>query len=120
MRTSFIPESVLGTLRKLVRRAVALSALLALTGLAAGAATVRGRLIHTGDGSPAAGLAVTVNHPQFGRSKPVFSGPNGMFYLNGIPTGDFDLEIWTSTTSHVTVRIHVVEPLTDTKVTKVP
>jgi hypothetical protein len=120
MRIPVIPELVLGSLPRLVRRAAALSALLVLAALPAQAATVRGRVIHTGNGSPAAGLAVTVNHPQYGRSKPVFSGPNGMFYLNGIPPGDFDLEIWTSTSSHVTVRIHVVEPLTDTKVTKVP
>jgi hypothetical protein len=60
------------------------------------AAMVRGRLLlMTARGpQPAAGIAVTVFSQRFGRSPPVKSGPDGMYYLYNIPAGFYTLEVW--------------------------
>ncbi len=69
---------------------------LGMFGDAAFAATVRGRLDRRGPYGfyPAAGVAVTVNNPQMGRSSPAYTGTDGMYYLFNIPPGNYTLEIW--------------------------
>jgi hypothetical protein len=86
----------------------------------ADAATVRGRLVHGANGYPAEGLAVTVNHYQYGRSPPSFSGPDGMFYLNGIPPGNYILEIWVTPQNFISINITVNDPVTDIYPVRVP
>jgi len=78
------------------------------------AATVRGQLVCAAGIDP--GVAVTVVSPQWGRSNPVYSGPDGMFYLSGIPAGVYTLEIWFSRSQQPMTfyPFNVVEPLTDT------
>jgi hypothetical protein len=100
-------------------RVMLLSILLIVAGVVADAATVRGRVVFP-NGNPAAGVAVTVNHPQYGRSPPAFSGPDGMYYLNGIPPGNYTLEVWTSNQSFISIIITVYEPVTDVAPVVVP
>ena len=81
------------------------------------AATVRGRLVQRGPHGqiPAAGVAVTVNHPKLGRSPPSYSRSDGMFHIT-VPAGRYTLEIWTfgnSRTPAKTIVINVGEPSTD-------
>ena len=61
--------------------------------------TARGRLQRqTPNGwFPVVGLVVTVrtaNPGSFVRSLPAYSGSDGMYYLNGVPPGQYYLEIW--------------------------
>ena len=80
------------------------------------AATIRGRLVCNGGQSPAIGIAVTVFNAQIGRSAPFFTGGDGMYYLNGIPAGQYTLEIWLyrqSPTPTNAYHINVFEPMTD-------
>jgi hypothetical protein len=92
-----------------------LAFLLASGGSALHAASVQGQLT-CGDGkSPASGIAVTVTGPSTGRSAPVFSGGDGMYYLN-LKAGAYTLEIWlskSSSTATKTQTITVKEPATD-------
>lgn len=91
---------------------------LALSGIAQ-AATVRGRVDHVapnGQRVSMAGVAVTISRPGIGRSAPVYTDGNGMYYLQNVPAGTYDLEIWTSRDPRVPptkFRIQVGEPYTD-------
>ena len=55
--------------------------------------TVRGQLLRNGQ-YPAAGIQVTLNHTQYGRSSPTMTGGDGMYYLYNVPFGDYFLELW--------------------------
>jgi hypothetical protein len=57
--------------------------------------TVRGQLLRNGQ-NPAAGIKVTLNHPQYGRSSATMTGNDGMYYLYNVPYGDYYLELWIS------------------------
>ncbi len=65
-----------------------------LVAAAANAATVRGKIIRA-DGSVARGAAVTLDHPQRGRSATAYSDAEGMFYLPNVPAGDYTMEVQT-------------------------
>ncbi|MGA3371168.1 MAG: carboxypeptidase-like regulatory domain-containing protein [Terracidiphilus sp.] len=79
----------------------------------ASAATVRGRLIHK-NGSPAAGIEVSVVGPQGARSVPVRTGADGMYYLFNLPPGSYRLEIWVYPGGAPLVyQIQVRDPYTD-------
>jgi hypothetical protein len=60
------------------------------------AGNIRGMLYwRTPQGSvPAAGIAVSVYRADLGRSGYSYTGDDGMYYLYGIPPGDYKLEIW--------------------------
>jgi hypothetical protein len=61
------------------------------------AGTVRGRLDRRdayGRVYPAAYVVVTLYNQQIGRSSPVYSGNDGMYYLYNVPPGPYLLEIW--------------------------
>jgi Carboxypeptidase regulatory-like domain len=99
-------------------KAVALLILLLLGNVIATAATVRGRVDRVAKGrrNPAVGVPVTLSNGRGGRSSPAYSNQNGMYYLQNIPPGTYNLEIWTSRDPHarpVTYVIKVSEPLTD-------
>ena len=87
--------------------------------VAARASTVRGRLDHiypNGQRGPATGFAVTVYNPSRGRSNPSYTDQQGMYYLQNVPPGTYNLEIWVSTdprVSPVVYVIEVVDPYTD-------
>ena len=86
----------------------------------AGAATVRGRLMHR-NGSPAAGIQVTVSNSGQGRSEPGRSGSDGMFYLYNIKPGKYYLEVWVDPDKAPTVyQLQVTEPYTDVPQISVP
>jgi hypothetical protein len=91
---------------------------LALSGIGQ-AATVRGRVDHVSPGgqrTSMAGVAVTVLRPGMSRSAPVYTDANGMYYLQNVPAGTYDLEVWTSRDPRVPptkFRIQVGEPYTD-------
>ena len=57
--------------------------------------TVRGQLLKGGK-VPAAGVQVTLNNASYGRSTPVTTGSDGMYYLYNVPHGEYFLEIWIS------------------------
>lgn len=81
------------------------------------AATVRGRVDHISANhqrTVMAGIAVTVFRAGSGRSAPIYTDRNGMYYLQNIPAGTYSLEIWVYGRSQPLVyRIHVNEPYTD-------
>jgi hypothetical protein len=85
-----------------LRRAAKVVAL-SLTLAAAGAlpapaqvAVARGRLQHASpNGSfPRGGLKVTLRAQSGIRSTPAYSGNNGMYYVYGVPAGQYTLEVW--------------------------
>lgn len=78
-------------------------------------ANVRGQLTCEGGRAPAVGIAVTFYNPQLGRTRPVFTGGDGMYYIN-VPAGQYNLEIWvykqgTSPTQIYPIQIR--DPQTD-------
>ena len=81
------------------------------------AASVRGRVEHMdarGRHTTVPGVAVTVSQPGRGRSYPVYTDARGMYYLQNIRAGIYNLEIWRAGSSRpVTYRIRVNEPYTD-------
>lgn len=79
-------------MRKLPNRIVALVALVSTSLFAQSA--VRGKLEMGEQKLPASGTAVTLLHPEKGRSAPALSGPDGMFYLYNVEAGDYTLEVW--------------------------
>jgi hypothetical protein len=99
-------------------RATALLLLLLAVNITATAATVRGRLdrVVRGRRSPAIGIPITLSGGRGGRSSPVYSNQSGMYYLQNVPAGTYNLEIWTSRNPRArptTYVIRVSEPLTD-------
>lgn len=81
------------------------------------AATVRGRVEHISANSQRAvmaGIAVTVFRAGLGRSAPTYTDRNGMYYLQNLPAGTYNLEIWMAGRQQpVVYRIRVSEPYTD-------
>lgn len=92
---------------------------LLLSAAAGSAATVRGRLTRVYPGGHIGvvpGVAVTVFRSDIGRCSPAYTGNDGMFYLQGIPPGTYNLEIWISRdpqTPPIVYVIQVHEPFTD-------
>jgi hypothetical protein len=87
----------------------------------ASAAALRGRLVHA-NGNSAAGIVVTVVNQAHGRSAPVRTGADGMYYLQ-IPAGSYHLEVWINPTpgaQPVVYPIQVSEPYTDIPPIRVP
>lgn len=98
----------------------ALSITLLAVAATSNAATVRGRLEHVypnGSRTPVSGIAVTIFVPATRiRSTPSYSGPDGMYYLEGIPAGTYNLEVWVSRDARVppmVFTIQVQEPHSD-------
>src|SRR5262252_4052579 len=63
------------------------------------ASTVRGRLDRVdgyGRHYPASYIAVTLYNPQIGRSSPVYTDPQGMYYIPNVPHRPYVLEVWWS------------------------
>ena len=86
----------------------------------AGAATVRGRLVHK-NGSPAANVEVTVSNAKSGRSAPARTGADGMYYLFNLPAGAGFLEVWVNPGgAPVVYQIQVAESSTDAPQAVVP
>lgn len=113
----------------MVRNVRRTCATIAIVGLllqsAVGASSiVRGRLFRVtpqGQSYPAGGIAVSVNHPQYGRSSYSYAGGDGMYYLYNIPAGAFVLEVWVSSGQAMTFQIQVYEqPYTDIAPIRVP
>jgi hypothetical protein len=82
--------------RFLLLVAISIALLTSAPGASAQAvAFVRGRIVRAGPMAPypAGGVAVTVWNATLGRSAPVFTGPDGMFYMS-LPPGLFTFEVW--------------------------
>ena len=77
------------------------------------AQTVRGKIVFR-NGYPAGGTAVRVFRPDLGASGYAYAGPDGMYYLNGIPPGDYQLQVFFDRRAMPTWPIRVYpQPLTD-------
>ena len=82
------------------------------------AASVKGRILQmgpTGELTPVAGATLTTYTNKSGRSYPVTTDSEGMFYLTA-PAGAYVLEVWTSRDPHQppqTFPIKVTDPFTD-------
>lgn len=106
-------------------RYIACCTLLFLTAESASAATVRGQL-NRRDGtrtSPAAGVCVTVYKSGGARSPRTCSDSNGIYYLQGIAAGEYQLEVWSSPspgTPPERYPIVVSEPNTDVRPITIP
>jgi len=83
------------------------------------AATVRGRLIHVNNNF-AQGVAVRLNSDIYGPSGFAYSGADGMYFLNGIPPGNYTLEIWLNDETVLRYAITVGEPMTDFPPVRLP
>jgi hypothetical protein len=57
------------------------------------AQTIRGQVVFR-NGTPAVGVPVRVFNPHLGPSGFAFTGYDGLFYLNGIPPGDYQLQVF--------------------------
>jgi hypothetical protein len=107
-------------LRAQLYRAAWLGLLFVVGAGLANAATVRGRLVHK-NGSPAAGVTVTISNQKAGRSAPARTGADGMYYLFNLHAGAYYLEIWVQPSGPPQVyQIQVVEPNTDAPQVPVP
>ena len=90
------------------------------------AGNVRGLLLRRGPQGayPAEGIAVTVYVQQLGRSRPGFSGSDGMYYLYNVPAGQYFLEIWAHGFSNPPIVFQIVVddrlPFTDVAPVTVP
>lgn len=82
------------------------------------AAAVRGRVLYAND-APAVGIAVRVTTPK-GVSPFSYSNREGMYYLNAIPAGTYNLEVWQNRKLVTKQTIVVREPTCDVPVTRVP
>jgi len=96
----------------------AFCALLFLTAEIAGPATVRGRLTRRDRTriSPAAGVCVTVYKPGGARSPLACANSQGMYYLQDVAPGGYQLEVWELQGSRIPSAqypITVSEPYTD-------
>jgi len=88
----------------------------------AGAAVVRGRLVHQNQ-APATGIAVTVYNPISKRTVPVHTDANGAYYIPNVSAGNYSLEIWTTTgpgAKPIEYSIRVEEPYTDVATKVIP
>jgi len=77
------------------------------------AQTVRGRLNRQGPAglSPAPYVKVTLYAPNIGRSSPIYTGIDGMYYFYNVPPGDYILEIWGYGDRPITYSIRVPNEL---------
>ncbi|MBI3048402.1 MAG: carboxypeptidase regulatory-like domain-containing protein [Acidobacteria bacterium] len=83
-------------MKRLLQIAALVLCFTVLTAAESLAGNVRGLLLRRGPQGtyPAAGIAVTVYAQQLGRSRPGYSGSDGMYYLYNVPAGWYYLEIW--------------------------
>jgi hypothetical protein len=90
---------------------------------AAYAGTVRGMLFrrdNLGRTYPAPYIAVSLNNAQYGRSPFVYTGADGMYYINAQP-GSYWLEIWITSDRPIVYTIQVYnQPMTDIAPIQVP
>jgi len=89
-------------------------ALLAATGGACEAATVRGKVLN--GNVPAAGITVTVVNQKTGATvSPVQSATNGMYYIPNVSPGTYTLEVWRNPNGKPVKypNIVVTNPVTD-------
>lgn len=93
---------------------VAVAAVLAFATLAdATAQTVRGRIVFPNN-YPVNGAGVRVWHQNMGASNFAYTGYDGMYYLNGIPPGDYELQIFFNGSMQFRRPIRVFQqPMTD-------
>lgn len=101
-----------------VRRCLAIL-LFVLTASSAGAATVRGSIVHQ-SGQPGRYIAVRVAPAQGEPSAFVYSGGDGWYYLNGVAPGNYTLEVWVSEKEVVRTAISVQEPATEAPKVQIP
>jgi hypothetical protein len=106
-------------LRYRLLRVLLICLILAGASQALDAATIRGRLqrvLPNGAWVPIGGVTVTVFSQAIGRSLPAISQlQDGMYYLNNVPPGNYNLEVWIRGTNNppLVYTIAVNEPYTD-------
>lgn len=88
-------------------------------------ATIRGRLVRLGPAGQyfVPNVRVNVYSPTIGFSNPTFSGIDGMYYLFGIPYGQYYLQVWANPVNGaapLSYPIQVVAPMTDIPVIQLP
>jgi|ERR1039457_1804587 hypothetical protein len=73
------------------------------------AQNVRGRLDGRGPygAYPVPRIAVTLSNPAYGRSAPVFSDYQGIYYFFNIPPGPHTLEVWVNPNQPIIFNIFV-------------
>jgi len=84
------------------------------------AANVHGQVVYINNSAPAPYVAVRLNTPGKGASEFAYSGNNGKYYLQNIPAGSYQLEVWRGGKVVVTVAVTVQEPDTGLAPTRVP
>ncbi len=65
-------------------------------------------------------IPVTVYNSVMSRSGAVVTGQDGMFYIRGVPFGDYYLEVWIQQGQPLVYQIHVAYPITDIPVIALP
>lgn len=101
-----------GSVRTIIALLLSLLLILVLTTHVA-AQMVRGQVVFR-NGVPAGGVAVRVFNSQRGPSGTSYTGYDGLFYLSGIPPGDYDLQVMFKQQPMPPVRIRVFrQPYTD-------
>lgn len=90
-----------------------------------GRSTVRGMLFREDQRRnryPAPGIPVRLNHPHYGPSGFVYSGNDGMYYLQNIGAGVYTLEVMIGKDQFLRFQINVYgdRPYTDIEPIRVP
>ena len=57
---------------------------------------------------PLAGIAVTLNHPNLGRSSPYYTNRQGYFFFQNVPPGNYNLEFWLNPNMPVIRNVQLV------------
>ena len=81
-------------------------------------AIVRGKL--TRGPYAAAYVPVTVYNSVISRSGAVVTGQDGMYYIRGVPFGNYYLEVWVQPQTPLVYQIVVAYPVTDIPVIALP
>jgi len=84
------------------------------------AANVHGQVVYTNNSTPAPYVAVRLSTPGKGASEFAYSGNDGKYYLQNIPAGSYQLEVWRGGKVVVTVAVTVQEPDTALAPARVP
>lgn len=99
-------------INKILTRSITTLLLLTALTVSAFGASVRGKLQNSQQ-QPKAYVAVTLYSAKTGRSAEVYTGEDGMYYLNNVPAGEYLLEVWVNPKSPLTYKVTILDPGTD-------
>ena len=86
---------------------------LLLVASSAFAETLRGKVVYADGVTPYTNVAVALESPSVGRSGTVYTGSDGMFYLEKVPAGQYTMEVKTARETKTFKVVVQAQPYTD-------